>query len=251
MIILVTNDDGIRADGLSALADSLGDLGRVIVVAPELEQSASSHAITLDKPLRITEHEEDRYAVSGTPTDCVLLAIRGILDERPGLLVSGINQGPNMGEDVTYSGTVAAALEGGIMGIPSIAVSVASWEPVPFDPAAEIARELAGKMIDYASTGCAFWNVNIPPLTRAELKGIRVTKLGSRIYEDIIIRKTDPRGRDYFWIGGNDPGWRKGEGTDFAAVSDGYVSVTPLCLDLTDYKSIVSLKELNREWTNE
>ena len=156
MIILVTNDDGIRAEGLSALAEALSDLGHVIVVAPEQEQSASSHAITLDKPLRIKKHGKDRFGVSGTPTDCVLLASREILDEKPGLLVSGINQGPNMGEDVTYSGTVAAALEGGIMGIPSIAVSVTSWEPVPFEAAANISRDLAGKILEFASTGCAW-----------------------------------------------------------------------------------------------
>jgi 5'-nucleotidase len=248
MVILITNDDGIQAEGLTALAVALRDLGRVIIVAPEQEQSASSHAITLDKPLRLKKYSPDRIGVSGTPADCILLAVRGLLEEKPDIILSGINPGPNMGEDVTYSGTVAAAIEGGIIGIPSIAVSVATYDQVPFEPAAEVSRHLAEQMMSYSSTGCALWNVNVPPLPRERIRGIRVTKLGSRVYKDVIVKKKDPRGRDYFWIGGGDPGWSKDEGTDFDAVAEGYVSVTPLCYDLTDYKSIFSLRGLNREW---
>jgi 5'-nucleotidase len=186
--ILITNDDGIRADGLLALEGSLSDLGRVVTVAPEHEQSATSHAITLDHPLRIKEYAEDRYSVSGTPTDCVLLAVHGILESKPDLVVSGINHGPNMGEDVTYSGTVAAAIEGMILGIDAIAISVTSWEPPSFDPAARIARYLTGKMLSRREGDAFLWNVNIPPLPEEEIGGIRVTKLGSRIYNDTIGR---------------------------------------------------------------
>jgi 5'-nucleotidase len=248
MIILVTNDDGIRAGGLRILADALADLGRIVVVAPEQEQSASSHAITLDKPLRINEYETDRFGVSGTPTDCVLLAVNGILDRRPELIVSGINLGPNMGEDVTYSGTVAAAIEASILGIPSIAISMVSWDSVPLDAAAAVSRYLAGEMLHHDVPGTSLWNVNIPPLPRDELKGIRITRLGSRVYNGDIIKKTDPRGRDYFWIGGGDPGWNAGGDTDFTAVTEGYISVTPLRLDLTDDKAIFDLKKWNLEW---
>ena len=206
-LILVTNDDGIYADGLRALAQSAAELGEVFVVAPELEQSASSHSITLDRPLRINERGEKRFSVSGTPTDCVLLAVHRLLSRKPDLLLSGINHGPNMGEDVIYSGTVAAALEGYIIGIPSIAMSVASWDKVSFDDAASSFRELGQRMLAIGSGGPNLWNVNIPPIPREEMRGIRITKLGSRVYNDVIIETKDPRGKDYFWIGGGEPGW--------------------------------------------
>jgi 5'-nucleotidase len=247
-LILVTNDDGIQADGLRALAASIDDLGDVVVVAPELEQSASSHSITLDKPLRINEHGSKRFGVSGTPTDCVLLAIHRILDRRPDILVSGINHGPNMGEDVIYSGTVAAALEGYILGIPSIAISVASWDKVSFEDAAEAIRELPIRMLELEASRPHLWNVNIPAIPKRDIKGISITKLGSRVYNDVIVEKKDPRGKDYFWIGGGEPGWNSGSDTDFAAVSGGYISVTPLRPDMTDYEGIELLKEWIAEW---
>jgi 5'-nucleotidase len=246
--ILVTNDDGIGAEGLLSLVKALEGLGRVIIVAPEQEQSASSHAITLDKPLRIKEYGADRFGVSGTPTDCVLLAIHGILPRRPDLLVSGINHGPNMGQDVTYSGTVAAAIEGCILGITSMAVSLASWESADFSGAAAAARYLAERLFELGEGQASLWNVNVPAIPDNEIKGIKITKLGSRVYNDIIIRKKDPRGKDYFWIGGEKPGWSAEENSDFAAVSGGYVSVTPLRIDITDYKSIVELKDRILEW---
>jgi 5'-nucleotidase len=249
--ILVTNDDGLAAEGLSALVRSLSGLGRVIIVAPDQEQSASSHAITLDKPLRIKEHAPSRFGVSGTPTDCVLLAIHGILERKPDLIVSGINHGPNMGEDVTYSGTVAAAIEGCILGIASMAISLASWEAAQFDGAAAAASQLARAMLEMGGTRARLWNVNVPAVPRSEIKGIRVTKLGSRVYNDIIIKKKDPRGKDYFWIGGAEPGWSAGDNTDFAAVSAGYISVTPLRLDFTDYDGIVELEERGLAWNPE
>jgi 5'-nucleotidase len=246
--ILVTNDDGVGAEGLLSLVAALRSLGRVIIVAPEQEQSASSHAITLDKPLRIKEYGADRYGVSGTPTDCVLLAIHGILKAKPDLLVSGINHGPNMGEDVTYSGTVAAAIEGCILGITSMAVSLASWESAAFAGAAAAARYLAERLFELGTEHARLWNVNVPSIPENQIKGIKITKLGSRVYNDVIIKKKDPRGKDYFWIGGEEPGWSTDENSDFAAVSGGYVSVTPLRIDITDYKSIVELKDRVLEW---
>jgi 5'-nucleotidase len=250
-VILLTNDDGIAAEGLRALEGVLERLGRIVIVAPELEQSASSHAITLDKPLRIKEFARNRYTVSGTPTDCVLAAVHGILDRKPDLVVSGINHGPNMGEDVHYSGTVAAALEGCILGITAMAVSLVSWTPQRFDGAAGAAEVLARRLLASSGGRAALWNVNVPPVSLAEIKGIRVTKLGSRVYNDIIVRKRDPRGKEYFWIGGGEPGWSTEENSDFAAVSAGFVSVTPLRIDLTDYQGMQALEELADAWKQE
>jgi 5'-nucleotidase len=247
-LILVTNDDGIQADGIKALAESIRDLGSVVLVAPELEQSASSHSITLDKPLRIKQYAPDRFGVTGTPTDCVLLAVHRILSKNPDILISGINHGPNMGEDVIYSGTVAAAIEGYILRIPSIAISVASWDPVSFGDAAEAVHELLAQMLKLEGKQPNLWNVNIPAIPRNEIKGIAITKLGSRIYNDVIIEKKDPRGKEYFWIGGGEPGWSAGSDTDFAAVSAGYISVTPLRPEMTDYGSINGLREWITEW---
>lgn len=247
-LILVTNDDGVRAEGIKALATSLRHLGKVVVVAPELEQSASSHSITLDNPLRIKEYGGDRFSVTGTPTDCVLLAIHRILGRKPDILVSGINHGPNMGEDVIYSGTVAAAIEGYLLGIPSIAISVASWDPVPFESAALAVCNLPERMLELRGPKPNLWNVNIPPSVGDGVKGTVITKLGSRVYNDVIIEKKDPRGKDYYWIGGGEPGWSSESETDFAAVNAGYISVTPLRPDMTDYEGISLLKEWISEW---
>lgn len=246
--ILLTNDDGIRADGIRALADALSDLGRVVIIAPENEQSASSHAITLDRPLRIKEYGDDRYGVIGTPTDAVLLGVQGILGFKPDLIVSGINHGPNMGEDVFYSGTVAAATEGNLLGISSMAVSLTTWEPVSFDGAAEVSRYLAAKMIESTRGGRSLWNVNVPPVGLSEIRGIKVTQLGSRIYKDAIIKQVDPRGKEYYWIGGGEPGWSRDENSDFAAITANFVSVTPLRMDLTDYKMIFELNRWDFGW---
>jgi 5'-nucleotidase len=247
--ILITNDDGIRAAGLNSLERALSGLGRIVTVAPESEQSATSHAITLDRPLRIKEYAEDRFSVTGTPTDCVLLAVHRILDSKPDLVVSGINHGPNMGEDVTYSGTVAAAIEGNILDIDSIALSITSWNPESFEVAGKVSRYLASRMLERERRGGTFlWNVNIPPRPENELKGMRVTKLGSRIYNDSIVKNTDPRGKDYFWIGGGEPGWNIDEKSDFSAVSGGYISVTPLKVDMTDYKNVIELEQWKLDW---
>jgi 5'-nucleotidase len=246
--IMVTNDDGIRAEGLSALIESIDDFGRILVIAPEQEQSASSHSITLDKPLRIKKYSNNKFGVSGTPADCVLLLVHGILDKKPDLIVSGINHGPNMGEDVIYSGTVAAAIEGSILGIPSLAISVASWDFLHFEASAKISRYIVRRILELEKENVPLWNVNIPPLPENEINGIKITKLGSRVYHDIIVKNTDPRGKDYYWIGGGKPGWNSDEDSDFSAVSRGYVSISPMHFDLTDYKSVLELKRIDFRW---
>jgi 5'-nucleotidase len=236
--ILVTNDDGVRAEGLQRLRRALSPLGRVVVVAPERQQSGASHALTLSDPLRSNPVEKDVIAVDGTPTDCVLLAMRGLLEERPALLVSGINHGPNLGDDVTYSGTVAAAFEGALLGLPSIAISVCSWEECLFDAAERFATTIASGVLEHGLREGTLLNVNVPSILPEQVKGVKITKLGKRVYRDAVVKKTDPRGRAYYWIGGQPPIWCKGEETDFDAVEEGMISVTPLQLDLTDYKSI-------------
>ena len=248
MLILLSNDDGYQADGIKALARELKKLGRVVIVAPMWEQSGTSHSLTIYRPLRTKKISNDVYGVSGTPTDAVMIAVYCILNKKPDILVSGINHGPNMGEDVIYSGTVAAAIEGYILGIPSIAISVASWDPVPFDAAAEAVRALPERMLELSGRRLNLWNVNIPPSVGEGVKGTVITKLGSRVYNDVIIEKKDPRGKDYFWIGGGEPGWSSESETDFAAVSAGYISVTPLRPDMTDYDGISLLKEWIVEW---
>lgn len=242
MEILVTNDDGIHADGLRALARSLKPLGNVTVIAPDREQSAASHALTLHRPLRIKKVEEGVLSVDGTPTDCVLLGVHAFLKQKPNLVVSGINHGPNMGNDTTYSGTVAAAIEGTFLGIPSVAISLATWDSADFAAAGTVAHEIVKSFLDHGIDAGMCVSVNIPPIPRAEMKGIRVTRLGKRIYHDVIVEKTDPRGKLYYWIGGEDPTWEQDELSDFNAVSEGYVSVTPLMLELTDYKAIVEME---------
>ncbi|MFN8176375.1 MAG: 5'/3'-nucleotidase SurE [bacterium] len=234
MQILLSNDDGIQARGLRTLRAALEGAGHeVVVVAPDREQSASSHSITLDRPLRLREIERGLWAVDGTPTDCVLVGVNGILRARPDLVVSGINHGPNMGEDVTYSGTVAAAFEAHILGIPSIAASMKDRERGDFEGGARAVVQLVARMGDWCE-GRVLLNVNFPVGPSTEWKPPRITRLGTRRYTDEIIEKVDPRGRKYYWIGGSEPTWGGGDDTDFYTVHAGGVSVTPLNLDLTD-----------------
>jgi len=244
LTILVTNDDGIQAPALTALREVLADLGRVIIVAPDRDQSTTSHALTLWKPFRIEKPEPDVYAVEGTPTDCVVVATQGLLEEPPTIVVSGINHGPNMGDDVFYSGTVAAAIEGALQGLPAIAISmsVARDERPDFSVAARFTRRVVDEVIARGIPAKTALNVNVPNLRSGTYKGVKITKLGTRIYQDRLIEKTDPRGRSYYWIGGDEPIWKEEEGTDFHAVSNGYASVTPLKLDLTDYREMVEMK---------
>jgi 5'-nucleotidase len=246
MDILLTNDDGVLAEGLTTLREAIEPLGRTWVVAPEREQSATSHALTLHRPLRLRKLGERIFAVDGTPTDCVLLACKGVpglIDGRFGLVVSGINHGANLGDDVSYSGTVAAAIEGRMMGCPSVAISLDDWQPGGFAAAGSVARTVVQQLIRHGLPDGTLINVNVPSLPGPELKGYRITRLGKRIYRDRIVPKTDPRGRPYYWIGGDKPTWETQPGSDLDAVDDGYVSITPIHLDATDYKAMEGLAE--------
>lgn len=241
--ILISNDDGIHAPGLKALVAILKPLAEVTVVAPLTEQSATSHALSLHHPVRIRELEPRLFAVEGTPTDCVLLAVNEFMPHKADLVVSGINHGQNLGEDVLYSGTVAAAMEGAILGIPSLAVSLASRKSADFEVAAGVTADLVENLLNTDHPASFLINVNIPPVRKEELSGVRVTRLGHRVYNNVVTKKQDPRGRDYYWIAG-EPAWDPDEESDFAAVSAGYVSMTPLLMDLTDAPRFALLEEL-------
>ena len=248
-LILVSNDDGIHSDGLRALADAVAVHGRVIVVAPDREQSAVSHALTLHRPLRIDELEPGRYTVDGTPTDCINLAINAILRERPALVISGINKGANLGDDVTYSGTVSAAMEGTLLGVPSIAVSQIGRGSYDFGIAATFTAELVARVLANPLPADTLLNVNVPQFQNGERpRGVALTRMGRRRYGDAIVEKVDPRGRKYYWIGGEELSFLEEEGTDFDAVSRGSISVTPIHLDLTNYASFDALRSLVSSW---
>lgn len=241
MKILVTNDDGIHAPALLRLKEALSPLGEVVIVAPDRDQSATSHSLTLHRPFRIHRHGDNIFSVDGTPTDCVVTAWYGLLERPPDLVVSGINHGPNMGEDVFYSGTVAAAIEGTLQGAPSIAASLVTRELADFVEPANWIAGLARQVIEHGLPRRQLLNVNLPHRPWATIGGVEVTRLGSRVYRDTLVKKTDPRGRDYYWIGGQDPVWEATEGTDFHAVHAGRISVTPMRLDLTDEGARVEL----------
>jgi 5'-nucleotidase len=232
--ILVSNDDGYRAEGLAALVEVLEDLAEVWVVAPESEQSATSHAISLTRPLRLREVRPRWYAVDGTPTDSTWLGVNHVLQDRPPeIVVSGINHGPNLADDVIYSGTVAAAMEAAIIGVPSIAVSLASRQDLAFGPAARFSRALVASALAKPLPPNMLLNVNVPP---GEPEGYVVSRQGKHSYGGGVVEKTDPRGRKYYWIGGNEYQHEDIPGSDFNAVlRDGRVAVTPLTLDFTDY----------------
>jgi 5'-nucleotidase len=248
-LILVSNDDGIHSEGIAALAAALRDVGDVTTVAPDRERSAVSHSLTLHRPLRVAELGPGRYAIDGTPTDCVNLAVNGILPRRPALVVSGINKGANLGDDVTYSGTVSAAMEGTLLGIPSLAISLIGRETFRFDAAAAFARRLAAWVIDRGLPPDTLLNVNVPaPNDGAPVRGFALTRMGRRRYGDAIVEKVDPRGKKYYWIGGEELQFEDAEGTDFHAVSQGLISVTPIHLDLTNYKSFDALQALRLAW---
>jgi 5'-nucleotidase len=246
MTILVTNDDGVRAPGLSVLRKALEGLGEIWVVAPDREQSATSHALTLSDPLRIQRLGDRIFSVSGTPTDCVLLSVRGVrgfIEPYPKLVVAGINHGPNMGHDVTYSGTVAAAIEGSLLGLPSIAFSNTAWAPQHLEDSGAICRRLVTRALAHPLPPGILINVNIPDLPLERSHGMRVTHLGKRVYKDEIIANMDPRGRPYYWIGGEPPVWDPDEKSDFGATEDGYVSITPLLVDWTDFPALEQLRD--------
>lgn len=241
-LILVCNDDGIGASGLQSLADSLRLVGEVVVVAPDRERSAAGHSLTLSHPLRASQVADGWYSVDGTPTDCVTLAVMGLLPRRPHLVAAGINHGSNLGDDVTYSGTVSAAVEATLQGIPAFAMSVAGSGTLDFRGAAPFAERLAREILRRGLARDTLLNVNVPNLPPRALRGVAVTRQGRRIYSETVIRKTDPRGKDYYWIGGSDPVWERAGDTDYDAVMDGWISVTPLHLDLTNHRAIDELK---------
>jgi 5'-nucleotidase len=237
-VLLVTNDDGVHAAGLAALAGALEDLGEVHVLAPEREQSACGHALTLHRPLRVHRVSDRRHAVNGTPSDCVNLGVLGFLPERPVVVVSGVNHGSNLGDDVTYSGTVSAAMEGTLLGVPSVAVSLAEGED--FESAARVARQVVMRVLVSGLPPMTLLNINVPP---GVPKGVRLTRLGHRVYSGKIVEQADPRGRAHYWIGAGPPAWEALEGTDMGAVHEGYASVTPLHLDLTHHRALAQMTD--------
>jgi len=245
---LLSNDDGITSEGLVALQQALVSLDEVWVVAPDRDQSAVSHSVTLHRPLRIEQTGPRAFRVDGTPTDCINLAINGILRERPRLVISGINRGANLADDITYSGTVSAAMEATLLGVPAIAVSVVGREPFDCAPAAAFARQLAAAVLRDRLPPDTLLNVNVPDLPSHQIKGFALTRQGKRRYGDAIVENVDPRGKKYYWIGGNDLDFVDAEGTDFSAIQRGLISVTPLHLDLTNYASLSALQHLQVQW---
>jgi 5'-nucleotidase len=244
-MILVTNDDGVYSPGIQLLAKRLRELDTVVIVAPDRERSAAGHSMTLHRPLLIEELKESvMYSVNGTPTDCVNIAVKGLLKETPRLVVSGINKGPNLGDDVTYSGTVAGAIEGLLLGIPSFAISLSAREDFRFSEAAEVALRTANRILEQGLPEGTLLNVNVPNLPLEEMQGTRITRLGKRIYHQMTVERVDPRGKKYYWIGGGEPDWEREEGTDLDAVDRKFISITPLHLDMTDYSSFDRLKAM-------
>ncbi|HEU4502775.1 MAG TPA: 5'/3'-nucleotidase SurE [Nitrospira sp.] len=241
-LILVTNDDGIHSAGLTILAKALGRLGEVWVVAPDRERTAVAHAVTLHKPLRVHEMTKRVYAINGTPVDCVNLALLNILPRRPHLLVSGINKGVNLGDDVLYSGTVSAAVEGTILGVPSMAVSQEGREQFHFVTGAHYARRVARLILQRGLPEETLINLNVPDRVVGSITGVRVTCLSRRRFDNPIIQKVDPHGKTYYWIAGTRVSWSRSKDADHEAIEEGAVSLTPLHLDSTHYEVLDRLR---------
>jgi 5'-nucleotidase len=242
--ILVSNDDGYRAPGIRLLQEALATLAEVTVVAPDRNRSGASNSLTLDVPLRVFESEPGVYYVQGTPTDCVHLAISGLFDYEHDMVVSGINDGANLGDDVLYSGTVAAAIEGRFLGLPTVAISLCTTADAEahFATAAQVARRLVGQLLQSPLEPTLILNVNVPNVPFAALRGFRGTRLGFRHRSEPILPARDPRGRPVYWVGPAGPQQDAGPGTDFEAIAQGYVSVTPLQIDLTRHSALPDLK---------
>ncbi len=247
--ILLTNDDGVHSPGLLALQRALVHLGEVVIFAPERNWSAAGHTKTMHKPLRVSQvilaDGTRAFATNGAPSDCVGLAMLGVLPQPPDLVISGINQGANVGHDVTYSGTVAGAMEAVVSGLPALAVSVEWSDPIDYEPAAAAAAHLAQEVLARGLPANSFLNINAPALPASAIRGIRRTRLGERIYNDRLIERRDPRGRPYYWIGGEPPGGRPDEAgeTDIGALAQGFISVTPLTMDMTDRALLTKLAD--------
>jgi 5'-nucleotidase len=241
--ILCTNDDGHLATGIRVLAGAASALGTVTTVAPDREQSATSHSLTLHHPLRARRTVDGTWIVDGTPTDCVLLAVNQLLSDRPAVCLSGINHGPNMGEDVLYSGTVAAAMEATVLGMPALAFSYTGALHEEIEGWEEVVRSiLVGILCREGLPADTLFNINLPAISPSDVKGIKVTSLGKRRFLESITRAKDPSGREYFWIGGGVASWSGAQDSDFQAVEAGYVSVTPLHLDLTNYQLLEEIR---------
>lgn len=243
MKILVCNDDGYLATGINVLTEALERVADVVVVAPDRNRSAASNSLTLSTPLRVSKVAENRYRVDGTPSDCVHVALTGFLDHEPDLVVSGINHGANLGDDVIYSGTVAAAMEGRFLGLPTIAVSLVGRRPEHFETAAIVAVELVQKIERAPLASDVVLNLNVPNVPHSELKGVRATRLGFRHKAEPIVQDTDPYGRRIYWVGPAGEGQDAGEGTDFHAIAHGIASVTPLRVDLTRHEAVEDLSD--------
>lgn len=242
-LILITNDDGFLSPALEALSSAMEALGEVWVYAPDSEKSAVGHGISLNHPLRVYEVRERYFHIDGTPADCVLLAVRKLLARRPDIVMSGINTGPNLGDDVTYSGTVAGAYEGMLQGIPSIAISNASYAATRYDQIALVGAKLASNILEHGLPEHTMLNVNVPELPLDELNGYAITRQGLREYGDDIHHREDPRGKSYYWIGGFRPEQHAHPGTDFEAIEQNKVSITPLQRDKTNHATIDELKD--------
>lgn len=242
-LILVTNDDGVDAPGRLALHQAMEKIGAPVTIAPSRNSSASSHSLTMHRPLRVLKISETTHSVNGTPVDCVTLGISKILRERPVLVVSGINSGANLGDDINYSGTVSAAVEGTMLGVPSMAVSLAGEPPYHFETAAHISQALALLILSRGLPRDTLLNINIPNCPVAEIKGIRFTCQGRRQYDDAIKETFDPWGRKHYWIGGGTPTWDNGVDSDSRILEQGMVSITPLHLDLTNYTALDLLRK--------
>ena len=233
MRILISNDDGYQSQGIRCLAEALATVASVTVVAPERDRSGASNSLTLDNPIRAREADNGYIFVDGTPTDCVHLAITGLLEQEPDMVVSGINAGANLGDDVLYSGTVAAAMEGRFLGLPAIAVSMVSFKPSHYQTAAAVVLKLLERLKCEPVPAETILNVNVPDLSEDQLAGWQVTRLGNRHKSEAVIREKDPRGRPIYWVGPAGKEQDAGPGTDFHAVQNGYVSITPIHVDLT------------------
>jgi 5'-nucleotidase len=246
MRILLSNDDGYFAPGLSILAEALKPLAEITVVAPERNRSGASNSLTLDRPLTVRQAPNGFYFVNGTPTDCVHLAVTGLLQELPDMVISGINDGANMGDDTIYSGTVAAAMEGYLLDIPSIAISMGQHNPQHFDSAARVVVEMVQRFRKTTLPPPILLNINVPDIPFEQIKGMRVTRLGKRHKAEPIIKSATPRGETVYWVGAAGLAQDAGEGTDFHAVKQGMVAITPLQIDLTQYAQLDTVKE----WLN-
>jgi 5'-nucleotidase len=251
MLILVTNDDGVHSPGVIALFRAMKELGDAYIIAPDRERSAVGHALTLHRPLKVENLREHVYSINGTPTDAVVVGVTKILPKKPDIVVSGINRGGNLGDDITYSGTVSAAIEGTIFNLPSFAVSLHGNKNFHFETAAAYAYKIAQYIIDKSLPYDTFLNVNVPNLAKALIKGVKFTRQGKRIYDNSIQDVFSPQGERYYWIGGGVPYWEHGEDTDINAVEEGYVSITPIHLDFTNYRGLQLMKEQRSQFLDD